>query len=813
MFVVLFGFAGLALDAGHIYLVARNVQKAADAGVLAAGKGFTAALQSGPPASSTTTGVQAAHDWTAANGLSTIFNSTCDKSVAGSPRPGLTQFQTTWYDTAVPCGATSGFNTSVSVYAPPKALTPNCSIAPYNCVQIVVRQQVANYLIGVLGQPVTTVSAAATAYAQPANGAFSVPAPVALYLYQPQAGCNSLNQQCFDETKPPLRLSLSCKGVAPNCPTFWVRPGSNPLIKGIDGNILTPPTNTVAAESNGDVVLQDATGTTICDPDGGAACTAGTTTGSLGFAINGATLYCSGFGGGSTSNTTPPCTTTGLGGATLGPLDTNETAFSAQTWTPSIDTSGLAYCAALVLNGDTVNNSFVGAPAPACQGTTAEPYTIRPGRYDYIVINHGSYDFEGGLYEITNVAPVNTNATGFANGIDHSTENAATDWDLCTAGTVLGCGGPSPLTAGIWIGHGSLSYTPVGGGGSVGTCDDGSPQIGQTGGGDPTVVTANGTLFRFDGPLSGGFVSTHEVTSIAMVGPAQGSITNAGGTPLLFDLENDAFIHLDSSPTTNSYFKGLIYQTVGAKAGGVEVNPGLAGGNSAAIGQVWAYGFTTFGTGGIALDFSKGFGGASSSSLLTSGDQEQEILTSAALVAPSPPKPGFQTLEVHYDDEWKLDAYTAYVKINTGNPVFFSQGIWNPIPPAGAALPPAVNNPGDSNPAYPVAAQDSANNYVKTTDALGKPDWTMTYSDGSTFRINGDWAWGHEESIPGAVDGSDDATLRYTFPIPPGGQVTVTLFMADGDSCGDFATATWTFNNIAPPLPGPQTAGTVRLEQ
>jgi len=39
--------------------------------------------------------------------------------------------------------------------------------------------------------------------------------------------------------------------------------------------------------------------------------------------------------------------------------------------------------------------------------------------------------------------------------------------------------------------------------------------------------------------------------------------------------------------------------------------------------------------------------------------------------------------------------------------------------------------------------------------------------------------------------------------------------MSDGDSCGDFAIATFTFNNLGggSPSPGQQTVGTVHLVQ
>jgi hypothetical protein len=48
--------------------------------------------------------------------------------------------------------------------------------------------------------------------------------------------------------------------------------------------------------------------------------------------------------------------------------------------------------------------------------------------------------------------------------------------------------------------------------------------------------------------------------------------------------------------------------------------------------------------------------------------------------------------------------------------------------------------------------------------------------------------------------------------VPAGQTVTVSMFMTDGDRCGDYVTSTWTFNNIGQPAPGVQVVGSVRLE-
>ncbi len=799
MFVVLFGFAALALDAGRLYLVFRNAQNAADAAALAAGKRMAGGVRTAPPSSSNDPAVTAAHDWAASDGFATIRATTCDLTT-------LTQFTTVWYDVpgVTPCGAGTGFNVSVAIYAPPQTLTSDCQSAPYNCLQVVITQRVQNYLMGVLGQPVSTITSSASVFAEVSGAALSVPPPTGLTLYQPQAGCGGLGQQCFSEALLPQRSQLSCAAGA-NCPTFWVQPGTHPVIIGLDGSLLASPADITAMQSNGDMVVQDAT--TICDPYTNVTCVAGSAVGAKGFALSaGSTLYC--------SSSTPavlapiPCKTPGPGAAALGTLSGNETTpFTMPTWQAIVDTSKVTDClAGLVLNGDQVKNSFVGGHNLACEPKSTEAYVIQPGKYPFIVVNHGLYAFESGVFDITGTAPVNTNLAGtYANGIDHSGEGPA-DWDLCPTPAVGAC---PTLTAGIWIGHGTL-LAAAGQVSTAGSCDGGGPPPLQGGGGDATQITSTGAVFRFE-PAAGGFVSTHEVTSIHLAAPGLGAMPQTAGVPLLFDLENNSFIHLDASAAANTFssFNGLIYQTISAKAGGVEINPGLGGTAPAAVGQLLAYSFTTFGSPGAPLNFNQGTGAATTPIVTTSGNDEPEILTGAALVDPK--KAGFERVVVTYDDEWKLDAYTAYIKVNNSSPVFFSQGIWSPAPSPSEPLPPANNNPGDLFPSLPNPAIPAAANYTKT--GAGKADWTMTYPDKSTFEVQGDWMWGHEQDLPGSQDGINQATLTYTFPIPSGTVVNVTVFMADGDSCGDFAIATFTFNNIGSPAPGQQTIGTVHLVQ
>jgi hypothetical protein len=282
-------------------------------------------------------------------------------------------------------------------------------------------------------------------------------------------------------------------------------------------------------------------------------------------------------------------------------------------------------------------------------------------------------------------------------------------------------------------------------------------------------------------------------------------------------MENSGWIHLDSAqpgagtpPNTTS---GIIYQTPNADGGGVEFDPSMAGFNvsgqelPAIQGQILAYSVTVFGSSGGTLDFTQGYGGGSVPGIGTSGRFENSIVTSVQLKAAS--TPGFSQLTVGYTDEWMMDAYDVYVKINNSSPQFFSQGIWNTSPGPGSPLPPPTNNPGDSNPAYPTSSQPG--NY----QILGGTDWLYTIpgGNGATVEAKGNWAWGHQNTIAGAQTANYTAQLIYTFPNPAGNYISVTLFMLDGDRCGDYAYANYTFRSTGGPGPGQQSVGSVSLVQ
>ncbi len=809
--LVLIAVAGLAIDASNLYLTRRQAQNATDLAALAAGKQLAAStfvLTTAPKSGDKS--VNAAHDFAALNGFPTAYSTACDSASA-------TNFSATWFDSpGFSCAASSGFRTKVVVNVPAVAVAnvpvPDAcsSQAQFSCFQVTMTARVDTMFGRAFGLSTIYPTVTAIVRTTPAIQGYSIPPPVAAYLYQPQTGCGAA-AQCFNEALPASRSNLTCTGG--NCPTFWVQSGAQPSFYGTDGSKTIPVAGDIATlQSNGDMVIQDKT--VFCDPYGGAKCT-GAAVGVKGFSLaSGSKLYCSGFGSGSSGGLIP-CTTSGQ--PSLNQVAGNETTFAALSWTPSVDTSGWPTCGALVLNGGTVQSSFtVGAASSACYDTI-EPYVIQPGKYQYIVINHGTYEFETGLYDLTGTAPVNT-ATGggyVANGIDHANETSAKDWDLCSGGQPNSC---PTLTASVWIGHGGGSFGAFVSGTSS-SCVVGGTNNG--GGGDQTIISGSGVSFRFESTASG-FVSTNEVNGISLTSPGVGFASAVGGAPMLFDLENSSFIHLDgSAPGKNtSQFTGLVYQTQSATAGGVELNPGLASGKKtpALDGQVYAYSLTIFGKTGTAIDFTDGYGGISQPGIQTSGKAESSLVSSTSLAQAvdslGNPIAGQETLTIKYTDEWALDAYDLYLKINNARPVFFSQGIWNPTPLSGAAVPPATNTPGDSSPAYPAAAPPAG--YTASADPVTgqNTDWTMTIGSGSTastFEVSGNWTWGHEMDIPSASSGDDLATIKYTFPIPKGTSVSITVFLTDGDHCGDYYIVNATFNNIGQPGGGSQSAGSVML--
>jgi hypothetical protein len=795
MFFFLFAIVALALDAGHLFLANLQVQNAVDASALAAGKTLAIQAQGAPPGSSSNAAVIAAHDLANLNGFVTQ-----PTAQAGCETATSSQFQTSFFDNAAPgsCGSAAVFNTRLDIYVPPVGtLTPNCAARPFNCIQVQITRKVPTYLFGVLGIPWSFVSATATVYAQPPGSFANFPPQYAAYLYQPQASC-PVGSQCFNEALAPSRTNMSC--AAPNnCPTLWGRTLTQPMIKGYDGSLSTAG-DTVAVQSKGDIVVEDTGGMTICDPFNGATCVAGSAVGAKGFALaTGANLRCN---GGTTQPVGLPACSLPL--PTLGAIYGNEiTPMVTQAWYPTL-TLPTSDCGFLVLNGEAVYNHSGLSNAAGCQPASSEAFTIMPGKYSYIVINHGKYEFAGGLFEITGSAPTGQ--------IDHTLEGVA-DWDLCNP--VVGCN----TTAGIWITHGAGTGNP--GSGGFGSCGSSSS---QAGGGDLTSILGVGVTFRFDGG-AGGFVSSRLVSSIVLIAPGFGANPAVNNIPLLFDLENSNFIHLDATPAVLGFnpnrFQGIIYQAnpvlnPSITGGGVEIDAGASvagGGTPFVLGQVIAYSLTTFGLPGIAIDFTKGLAGASMPVFNTGGLYEPSQLTSVSLL-PVVGDSTKQKVVLTYFDEFDLDASDVYVKINNGPAVYFSKGFWPT-----SSTPPSNLNPGNANPAYPTTAQAGAATPPYTIVPGTKPDWKYTEPDGSVYEVAGDWAWGHQMDIIAGGGGlgtgilNQTVTITYTFTIPSGSTVVITAYMTDGDFCGDFATATWTFYNIGQSNAGQQVAGHVHLEQ
>ncbi len=836
--LMVLGIAGLAADGGHIFLNKRQLQNAADAAALAAGQQLASSgvALAAPPVTSNDAAPKSANGFARNNGFTTTLSTACDVSSTSS-------FTTTWVDTGS-CSSPSAATTVVTVHDPPVTAPDGTPVAAsctstlrFNCFQVVIQYKVRNYIMGVFGFPTTTVTASATVQATPPGPTYASPPAIALYLYEPATA--------FDVTKPPDRSQLTCAaGTTPGtttCPTYWTETGS-PIISGVDGTIFSPATDTVAMESAGHMVIQGQT--TICDPFGGKTCTANKATGTLGFATGtGALYYCQKLNG-----TAPGgCTTTGQSG--LQPLWGNTTPYNAATWSPTVDTSGLPDCSSLdlVLNGGSVLSAANGQP---CAPPSSEPYTIIPAKYHSITINHGTYEFESGVFDIVGTAPVNNagptssctgNSSYNSTGIDHCRETDANDKDLCdnTAKNAKAC--PS-LTAGVWIGHGAGQFgayvAPTNG-----SCTGGSAGTGG-GGGDQTIISGDAVTFRLES-TSGGFVSTNETQVISLAAPGVGAQPKVGNIPLLLDDENSSFMHLDagSSPPSGSFsqFSGILYEKTAATGGGVELAADLSHNNGAALtGQVFAYSFSTWGT-GTAVDFSKGFG-SSSPQITTSGNAENSVITTpspavtAAVDHSGNAMSGYETFTVNYSDEWALDGYDTYIRVNGGSPVFFSQNEWGPQPASGAALPPqgpsGNTNPNDYTgppsmaawPVYPAGGGSVVYNNAAPAGytAYLNPktnkydDWVETLGSGSNtsyVETLGAWTWGHQKDIAGAANGAYAATIKYTFPTPAGSSVSLSVFLTDGDHCGDYATASYSFANIGQPNGGAQTGGSVQLTQ
>ena len=854
-FTVLVGFTGLSIDVGHAYVVHRQTQDATDAAALAGGKQLLATpvvYNTPPDPQATPAPLQAAHDYAQQNGFTTAYRTgagSCESYASTGASPHLDE---TWFNSGFggACTATTGFSTKVEFHTPAvfsagEPSPPDCapsSTLKYNCVQVIITSLISNYFLSALGFPSQYTVTRATAFAAPPTSLLGTPPATAVYLYEPQAGCVA-PKTCFNDgasAPAPSRTQLSCTGG--NCPTFWAQQGTSPSIYGYDGSTQAPPIgDTPALSSNGDMVIAD--NTTICDPYGqGATWCSGNApavAGAMGYSQPaGSKVFCA--QGGSTYPQTAPTTPNACSSAPAGwpkskTLDANGVPFTPCNTTCSIKVTNTLdhQCGALVLNGESVQSHY--NSSDPCYPGTGDEYTLQPGTYSYIVINHGQYNLDSGTYEITGKPP--------AGVIDHSGETSA-DFDLCT--NYSNANKCPNLSAGVWIGHGTGSFTAASAGGSGGTCSGSGGAGTGAGGGDQTSLTGAGVTFLLD-PGSGGFVSTNEVQSISLSSPG-GSHSDLSGLPVLIDNEDSSFIHLDGQPgggknASTSGFSGIVYQTPNATSGGVELDPSLGGNTSAAVvGQVLAYSLTTFGGSGTAVDFSGGYGAAGGLSISSSGHSESSIIVSNTQTY-SPRKidnaDGTETVVLDYTDEWALDGYDTYMKINSGSPIFFSQNVWTctPTNSCGGALPPQGNFPSDNTGPPIHAAVHPATATSGYTNGPGKPgpsganllqgtktvpssnDWieTLTISGQQyKFETLGDWTWGHEKDISGNSAANPNlAEISLTFPKPTSGtSFTVSIFMEDGDHCGDYASAQYTFPLAAgQPGGGSASGGGVQLEE
>ena len=901
MLALVIGAAGLSVDLGHQYSQQRLGQTAVDAAALAGANELQVESQN---AVITTiplwndAAVMAAHDYAGANGFTTVWPNAASVCLPGSVNT-ASQFSAEFFDTSYTGTCTTNpkaFATEVIVNVPPLSYAgstmPNsCNNKlsppgfPDNCIQVVVVQQVTNYLMQVFGAKSNYVTTFATGYARPVSGSSASPPPgstslpssTAVQLYEAtsvQAGCGGTGMQCFNESTAPARTTLGCTAAGDNCPTVFAAAGSATIEAALGTNVQPASAHATALQSPGDIVNRD-NPLNLCEPDPLATpmCTSGSPSpSSHGFMLGpSSTLYCTSLttnpAGGMGSSCTNNVTQNGAGPAVIAG---DPVAYAAPaTWAPTPPPTPKDECGGLILNGDPITAANVppvffaqsgGAWVPTlpdkdCVPDATEPFTIVPGQYSFIVINFGQYQFEDGLYDITGNAPVNTSALLSSiepNGIDHSQENCGAvtgDWDLCPSGGAAA----SQQTAGVWIGQGSTAFKIGALTTSVPTlCDSNGTYDGGTvgGGGTTTTVTGNGVSFRFES-TSNGFVSTSGVGSVSLSGPAVGTMNDVSGEPVLFDVENPhGYVHLDGRSAT---FAGLVYQappSSGGGGGGVDIDPGLGANGPTLTGQVLAYSLSLFGHGSagtapVAVDFSTWWGvGAAqapgSRSLLfglTGKSQfENSMITIPAGALQPGPTSSTETVHFQYDDEAMLDAYDLSITVGTANKPtsYFSQDLWTTPPNTANVHPPLPPQtgfyPSDANPMFgskwetnpspqkwngglylPALAYYDGNipNTYSDPSAANNNDVRYTTpagnGNGNILEINGDWMWGpftNEVILPGVSVVSHprrdtySADIYYTFPIPPGPTVSISLHAVDGDHCGDWDNVTAVLTNV-----------------
>jgi hypothetical protein len=700
---VLIGLSALALDIGTGTVQQQSEQQAADQLAMAAASNLSEAsprlLSAAPVATDPAWLTAAVETLDTGDGCGSACAVVADCPTQGSGA--ASGFDLIFTDLGC---STAGWTTELEVTDPPRPpsgtiLPAVCqgSGDPYNCVGVELSHRQAISLGQVVGLTSQVISAWAVAEMVPDLGDISLPSPVAVTLYP--------NPNPWNSAQPASRSNLLCA----NCPSL--QDDSGAALQGQDAALAANGQEGVALLSGGPVEI-GSLGGGICDPS------LGTCPGADGLAVLSGDVYCTGEG---------YCTEPGPGGDAEGPLaaaEVTSTLADPPSWSPTVTTTGLPDCGALELDGASVAASYAlaGSVRPAASGCSTDTNLLQPGVYSYIVINHGSYSFAPGLYDITGLAP-----TGV---IDHSGE--VDDTDLCSANQAS-----CDLTAGVWIT--------------------------ASGSGPATQVTGQGVSFLLQ---RGGFVATHEVQSLELAAPAVGAAEDVDGAPLLIDLQAAGFIHLDAQDETpdtlpRDSLSGLLYQAPGL-AGGVELSaslgsPGLSG--QVMAGSLYLFSDSPSPSPTLAVDFRDGYSQVSPL-MPRQPEQDSGLLTQETLSRD--PTWGWADLNLTYEGTTPLDAYRLYVAQGLNAPDWFSAGLW---PPAYTGQgPPAVT-------VYPMLPPPDPP-YVSASGG----GWTYGFPDGSSLTVSGDWTWG--PSAP--AGGPFTAQITYRFQLTSASTLTLTAGLVSG---------------------------------
>ena len=188
----------------------------------------------------------------------------------------------------------------------------------------------------------------------------------------------------------------------------------------------------------------------------------------------------------------------------------------------------------------------------------------------------------------------------------------------------------------------------------------------------------------------------------------------------------------------------------------------------------------------VAASGSKPAPAAAKSCSPQGGQSESELNGGTSLVAG--PTPGTETMVLNYTDEWPMDASDVRMSVNGQTWQNFEDGS-------------VAGQPGDSKPAKP----NPANHGDYAVDPSDSTHWTRTLPPVpglpvSTLSAQGSWTWGHAQDLNYNGVKNNPAQVRYTFPIPSGANVTIAVYLTDGDHCGDYLSMSVTFANIKAPV-------------